>query len=162
MSSRRSGAASITTATPNPTPWPDAKTGIPVPAFGKNGTVDLKLEADQDGGAERRELEDAVARAEPDWLAAGKYAICFFCDADILKQQGLPVDLLPHPFAPLPVGRKRRLRDHDQRRHSLCRLSRERDHLGRDRPADYRGDLAHDLDDGGAAGDQARARVPIA
>jgi iron(III) transport system substrate-binding protein len=31
-------------------------------------------------------------RQGPDWLAAGKYAICFFCDADVLKQQGLPVD----------------------------------------------------------------------
>jgi ABC-type glycerol-3-phosphate transport system substrate-binding protein len=31
-------------------------------------------------------------RQGPDWLAVGKYAICFFCDVDILKQQGLPVD----------------------------------------------------------------------
>ena len=31
-------------------------------------------------------------RQGPDWLAAGKYSICFFCDADVLKQQGLPVD----------------------------------------------------------------------
>src|SRR5258706_866105 len=31
-------------------------------------------------------------RQGPDWLATGKYAICFFCDADVLKQQGLPVD----------------------------------------------------------------------
>jgi iron(III) transport system substrate-binding protein len=31
-------------------------------------------------------------RQGPDWLATGKYAICFFCDVDILKQQGLPVD----------------------------------------------------------------------
>jgi len=31
-------------------------------------------------------------RQGPDWLAAGKYSICFFCDADALKQQGLPVD----------------------------------------------------------------------
>jgi iron(III) transport system substrate-binding protein len=31
-------------------------------------------------------------RQGPDWLATGKYAICFFCDADTLKQQGLPVD----------------------------------------------------------------------
>jgi iron(III) transport system substrate-binding protein len=31
-------------------------------------------------------------RQGPDWLATGKFAICFFCDVDILKQQGLPVD----------------------------------------------------------------------
>ena len=31
-------------------------------------------------------------RQGPDWLAVGKFAICFFCDADVLKQQGLPVD----------------------------------------------------------------------
>ena len=31
-------------------------------------------------------------RQGPDWLATGKYAICFFCDADVLKQQGLPVN----------------------------------------------------------------------
>lgn len=31
-------------------------------------------------------------RQGPDWLAVGKYAICFFCDVDLLKQQGLPVD----------------------------------------------------------------------
>jgi iron(III) transport system substrate-binding protein len=31
-------------------------------------------------------------RQGPDWLASGKYSICFFCDADALKQQGLPVD----------------------------------------------------------------------
>ena len=31
-------------------------------------------------------------RQGPDWLATGKYAICFFCDVDLLKQQGLPVD----------------------------------------------------------------------
>jgi len=31
-------------------------------------------------------------RQGPDWLASGKYSICFFCDADTLKQQGLPVD----------------------------------------------------------------------
>ena len=31
-------------------------------------------------------------RQGPDWLATGKYAICFFCDVDILKRQGLPVD----------------------------------------------------------------------
>ena len=31
-------------------------------------------------------------RQGPDWLAAGKFAICFFCDVDVLKQQGLPVE----------------------------------------------------------------------
>jgi ABC-type Fe3+ transport system substrate-binding protein len=31
-------------------------------------------------------------RQGPDWLAVGKYPICFFCDVDLLKQQGLPVD----------------------------------------------------------------------
>ena len=31
-------------------------------------------------------------RQGPDWLATGKHAICFFCDADQVKQQGLPVD----------------------------------------------------------------------
>jgi iron(III) transport system substrate-binding protein len=31
-------------------------------------------------------------RQGPDWLATGKYAICFFCDVDVLKRQGLPVD----------------------------------------------------------------------
>jgi len=31
-------------------------------------------------------------RQGPDWLAVGKYAICFFCDVDVLRQQGLPVD----------------------------------------------------------------------
>ena len=31
-------------------------------------------------------------RQGPDWLATGKYSICFFCDADVLKRQGLPVD----------------------------------------------------------------------
>jgi iron(III) transport system substrate-binding protein len=31
-------------------------------------------------------------RQGPDWLATGKFAICFFCDVDVLKQQGLPVD----------------------------------------------------------------------
>jgi ABC-type Fe3+ transport system substrate-binding protein len=31
-------------------------------------------------------------RQGPDWLAAGKFALCFFCDVDVLKQQGLPVD----------------------------------------------------------------------
>ena len=31
-------------------------------------------------------------RQGPDWLATGKYAICFFCDVDVLKKQGLPVE----------------------------------------------------------------------
>ena len=31
-------------------------------------------------------------RQGPDWLAVGKYSICFFCDVYVLKQQGLPVD----------------------------------------------------------------------
>jgi len=31
-------------------------------------------------------------RQGPDWLATGKFAICFFCDVDVSKQQGLPVD----------------------------------------------------------------------
>jgi len=31
-------------------------------------------------------------RQGPDWLAVGKFAICFFCEADVLKHQGLPVD----------------------------------------------------------------------
>jgi iron(III) transport system substrate-binding protein len=31
-------------------------------------------------------------RQGPDWLAVGKFAICFFCDVDVSKQQGLPVD----------------------------------------------------------------------
>jgi len=31
-------------------------------------------------------------RQGPDWLAVGKYSICFFCDVDLLKRQGLPVD----------------------------------------------------------------------
>jgi ABC-type Fe3+ transport system substrate-binding protein len=31
-------------------------------------------------------------RQGPDWLAVGKFAICFFCDVDLSKQQGLPVD----------------------------------------------------------------------
>lgn len=35
-------------------------------------------------------------RQGPDWLASGKHSICFFCDADTLKQQGLPVE----PFGP--------------------------------------------------------------
>jgi iron(III) transport system substrate-binding protein len=35
-------------------------------------------------------------RQGPDWLASGKFSICFFCDADTMKQQGLPVE----PFGP--------------------------------------------------------------
>ncbi len=31
-------------------------------------------------------------RQGPDWLATGKFAICFFCDIDVLTRQGLPVD----------------------------------------------------------------------
>jgi iron(III) transport system substrate-binding protein len=31
-------------------------------------------------------------RQGSDWLATGKFAICFFCDVDTMKQQGLPVD----------------------------------------------------------------------
>jgi len=31
-------------------------------------------------------------RQGSDWLATGKFSICFFCDVDVLKQQGLPVD----------------------------------------------------------------------
>jgi ABC-type Fe3+ transport system substrate-binding protein len=31
-------------------------------------------------------------RQGPDWLAVGKYSICFFCDVDVSKKQGLPVD----------------------------------------------------------------------
>ncbi|MGH7824644.1 MAG: ABC transporter substrate-binding protein [Candidatus Binatia bacterium] len=31
-------------------------------------------------------------RQGPDWLATGKFAICLFCDVDVLKRQGLPVD----------------------------------------------------------------------
>jgi iron(III) transport system substrate-binding protein len=38
-------------------------------------------------------------RQGPDWLATGKYAVCFFCDVDVLKQQGLLVDTFgPHTF----------------------------------------------------------------
>src|ERR1044072_1378757 len=38
-------------------------------------------------------------RQGPDWLATGKFAICFFCDVDVLKQQGLPVETFgPHVF----------------------------------------------------------------
>jgi iron(III) transport system substrate-binding protein len=38
-------------------------------------------------------------RQGPDWLAAGKYAICFSCDVDVLKQQGLPVETIgPNVF----------------------------------------------------------------
>lgn len=31
-------------------------------------------------------------RQGPDWLAAGKFALCFFCDVELAKKQGLPVD----------------------------------------------------------------------
>ena len=31
-------------------------------------------------------------RQGTDWLAVGKFAICFSCDVDVSKQQGLPVD----------------------------------------------------------------------
>jgi len=31
-------------------------------------------------------------RQSADWLAVGKAAICFFCEVDVSKQQGLPVD----------------------------------------------------------------------
>ncbi len=31
-------------------------------------------------------------RQGPDWLATGKFSICFFCDVDVLKLQGLPVE----------------------------------------------------------------------
>jgi iron(III) transport system substrate-binding protein len=31
-------------------------------------------------------------RQGSDWLAVGKAAICFFCEVDVSKQQGLPVD----------------------------------------------------------------------
>jgi iron(III) transport system substrate-binding protein len=31
-------------------------------------------------------------RQGPDWLAAGKFPICFSCDVEIAKHQGLPVD----------------------------------------------------------------------
>ncbi|HXV79206.1 MAG TPA: extracellular solute-binding protein [Candidatus Binatia bacterium] len=38
-------------------------------------------------------------RQGPDWLAVGKYAICFSCDVDVLKQQGLPVETIgPNVF----------------------------------------------------------------
>ena len=43
-------------------------------------------------------------RQGPDWLATGKYAICFFCDVDVLKRQGLPVDT----FGPKVFQRRRR------------------------------------------------------
>ena len=44
----------------------------------------------------RRHGRDAVRdyRQGTDWLAVGKAAICFFCEADVSKQQGLPVDIL--------------------------------------------------------------------
>lgn len=31
-------------------------------------------------------------RQGSDWLATGKFALCFFCDVDTMKRQGLPVD----------------------------------------------------------------------
>ncbi len=31
-------------------------------------------------------------RQGPDWLATGRFSLCFFCDVDVSKQQGLPVD----------------------------------------------------------------------
>ena len=31
-------------------------------------------------------------RQGSDWLAVGKAALCFFCEADVSKQQGLPID----------------------------------------------------------------------
>ncbi len=31
-------------------------------------------------------------RQGTDWLASGKFAICFFCDVDLARKQGLPVD----------------------------------------------------------------------
>ncbi len=38
-------------------------------------------------------------RQGPDWLAVGKYAICFSCDVDVLKNQGLPVNTIgPNVF----------------------------------------------------------------
>jgi hypothetical protein len=38
-------------------------------------------------------------RQGPDWLAVGKYSICFSCDVDVLKDQGLPVDAIgPNVF----------------------------------------------------------------
>jgi iron(III) transport system substrate-binding protein len=38
-------------------------------------------------------------RQGPDWLAVGKYAICFSCDVDVLKDQGLPVNTIgPNVF----------------------------------------------------------------
>jgi len=33
-------------------------------------------------------------RQGSDWLAVGKAAICFFCEVDVSKQQGLPVDTI--------------------------------------------------------------------
>ena len=37
-------------------------------------------------------------RQGTDWLATGKFAICFFCDVDVAKKQGLPVDSFPGVF----------------------------------------------------------------
>jgi iron(III) transport system substrate-binding protein len=42
-----------------------------------------------------REMDVALfrdLRRGPDWLAGGKFSICFFCDVNVLKQKGLPVD----------------------------------------------------------------------
>ena len=38
-------------------------------------------------------------RQGPDWLAAGKFALCFSCDTEKMEQQGLPVDMFgPRAF----------------------------------------------------------------
>jgi ABC-type Fe3+ transport system substrate-binding protein len=42
-----------------------------------------------------REMDVALFRdfrRGPDWLAAGKFSICFFCDVNVLKQKSLPLD----------------------------------------------------------------------
>jgi quinoprotein glucose dehydrogenase len=50
----------------------DAKTGIPVPAFGKNGAVDLKLEADQEVDLDTAELGlNATALVVGDVIVVG-------------------------------------------------------------------------------------------
>ena len=57
-------------------------------------------------------------RQGSDWLAVGKAAICFFCEVDVSKQQGLPVDTfgpgvfkegagLVQQFGTLGVGQSR-------------------------------------------------------
>ena len=38
-------------------------------------------------------------RQGTDWLAVGKVAICFFCEVDVFKQQGLPVDTFGPGFS---------------------------------------------------------------